>query len=137
MDRSHDGLTDVPRGTPVWFTLAARALPLGILAQFLSAGVALFGDSSLWGAHGAVGGTLSLLVLALLGGAIAIPRLRGLGWWAGLNGLLYLSQVALAAVATPLALSLHPVNGALLLTTSLVLLAKVERRRADRPQQAA
>jgi hypothetical protein len=133
MDRSHDAFTDVPRGAPVWFTLAARALPLGILAQFLSAGVALFGDSSLWGAHMAVGGALSLPVLALLGGAIAIPRLRGLGWWAGLGGLLYVSQVALAAAATPLPLSLHPLNGALLLTTSLVLLAKVESRRADQP----
>lgn len=101
MDRWHDALTDVPRGAPLWFTLAARALPLGILAQFLSAGVALFGDPSLWGAHGAVGGALSLPVLALLGGAIAILRLRGLGWWAGLSGLLYLSQVALAAAAAP------------------------------------
>ena len=80
MDRSDDGLTDSPRGTPVWFTLAARALPLGILAQFLSAGVALFGDRLLWRAHGAVGGALLLPVLALLGGASAIPRLRGLGW---------------------------------------------------------
>jgi hypothetical protein len=43
------------------------------LAQFLSAGVASFGDSLLWGAHSAVGGALSLPLLALLGAAIAIP----------------------------------------------------------------
>jgi hypothetical protein len=31
------------------------------------------------------------------------------------------------------ALALHPFNGALLLTSALVLLAKVERRRAHQP----
>jgi hypothetical protein len=46
--------------------------------------------------------------------------------------LLYLAQIALAASANPLPLSLHPVNGALLLTASLILLAKVERRRDRR-----
>ncbi|GGH63723.1 hypothetical protein GCM10011341_39070 [Frigidibacter albus] len=128
----HDTFTDLARGTPVWFTLSAWALPLGLLAQFLSAGIALFRDGGMWGLHGAVGGALSLPVLALLAGALCIPRLRGFGWWAGLTAFLYLTQIALAAGAGPL-LALHPANGALLLTSSLILLAKVERRRGARP----
>lgn len=50
---------------------------------------------------------------------------------------LYLIQIALAAKVDPLPLSLYPFNGALLLTASLVLLAKVERRRGQTlPMQA-
>lgn len=134
MDKTHDTFTDLPRGTPGWFTLSARLLPLGLLAQFLSAGTALFHDGALWGLHGAVGGALSLPVFALLGGALLLQRLNGFGWWAGLTTLLYLGQIAL--VAAPM-LSLHPMNGALLLTASLVLLAKVERRRAQLPAPGA
>lgn len=136
----HDTFTDLGAGTPVWFTLAARALPLGLLAQFLSAGVALFRDGEVWLLHAAVGGALSLPVLGLAGGALFVRRLRGFGWWAGLTLVLYLVQVALAAGANPSLLSLHPFNASLLLTASLVLLAKVERRRhqsAGRPAAPA
>ncbi len=131
MEKSHDTFADLSRGTPVWFTLSARLLPLGLFTQFLSAGSALFHDQSLWGLHGAVGGALSAPVLTLLAGAVLVPRLRGFGWWAGLTFLFYLIQIWLAVGANPLGLSLHPVNGALLLTASLILLAKVERRRAQ------
>lgn len=131
MEKSHDTFADLSRGTPFWFTLSARVLPLGLLTQFLSAGSALFRDQTLWGLHGAVGGALSVPVLALLAGAVFIPRLRGFGWWAGLTCLLYVTQIGLASGGSPLPLSLHPMNGALLLTASLVLLAKVERRRAQ------
>ena len=131
MEKTHDTFTDLGAGTPVWFSLAARALPVGILAQFLSAGAALFRDGGLWGLHAALGGALSLPTLALVGGALFLRRLNGFGWWAGLTFALYLTQVALAAGANPLPLSLHPFNGALQLTASLILLAKVERRRAQ------
>ena len=131
MAKIHDTFADLAQGTPVWFTLAARILPIGLFAQFLSAGSALFRDQSLWGLHGGMGGALSVPVLALLAGALVLPRLRGFGWWAGLTCLLYLTQVALAAGGSPLPLSLHPMNGALLLAASLILLAKVERRRAQ------
>jgi hypothetical protein len=123
--------SDLGRGTPGWFTVSAWILPGGIMSQFLSAGVALFHDSGLWGLHAALGGALSLPVIALLAGTLVVPRLRGFSWWAGLTCLLYFAQVALAAAALPLPLSLHAFNGALLLTASLVLLAKVERRRAQ------
>lgn len=131
MAKMHDTFTDLDAGTPVWFTLAARALPLGLFAQFLSAGTALFRDGEIWALHGAVGGALSLPVLALTAGALLLRRLRGFGWWAGLTLALYLTQVALAAGTQPLPLSFHPFNAALLLTASLVLLAKIERRRAQ------
>ncbi len=133
MEKSHDTFADLSRSTPVWFTLSTRLLPLGLLTQFLSAGSALFHDQSLWDLHGAVGGTLSVPVLALLAGAVLIPRLRGFGWWAGLTCLLYVAQIWFASGGSPLGLSLHPMNGALLLTASLILLAKVERCRAQTP----
>jgi hypothetical protein len=131
MTTTHDTFTELPRGTPLWFTLSAWALPVGLFTQFLSAGTALFRDQTMWALHGTIGVTLSIPVLVLLGGAVFIPRLRGFGWWAGLTCLLYLTQIALALGANPLPLSLHPMNGALLLTASLILLAKVERRRAQ------
>ncbi|MCG7624982.1 DUF6220 domain-containing protein [Epibacterium sp. Ofav1-8] len=81
--------------------------------------------------HAALGGALSFPALALDGGSLFLRRLNGFGWWGGLTFALYLTQIALAAGANPLPLSLHPFNGALLLTASLILLAKVERRRAQ------
>ena len=122
--------------------LSSRALPststtstlqffAAAAISFLSAGTALFRDGGFWEAHASVGVLLALPALALAGGALSISRLRGFGWWAGLVFLLYLVQVVLAAGSQPLPLSFHPVNGALLLTASLVLQAKVERRRAQ------
>lgn len=128
MKTSHDTFTELDRGTPGWFRFSARFLPVGILGQFLSAGGALFHEGSLWGLHAAAGGILALPAIALLVGALSVPRLRGFGWWASLIFLIYLIQVALAVETTPLPLSVHPFNGALLLSASLVLLAKVERR---------
>jgi hypothetical protein len=131
MERTHDTFTDLHLGTPGWLTFSARLLPIGIVGQFLSAGTALFRDTEWWGLHAGLGGALSLPVVALVAAALFVRRLRGFSWWAGLIFLLYLVQVALAAGAAPLALSLHPLNGALLLSASLIFLAKVERRRAQ------
>jgi hypothetical protein len=82
-----------------------------------------------WDLHAIVGVTVGLPVLVLAGGALGLARLRGFGWWAGLTLILYLTQVGLATADTG-ALAFHPFTGALLLTSALVLLAKVERRRA-------
>ncbi len=130
MEKTHDTFADLGSGTPLWFTFSGRVLPLGLLGQFLSAGTALFRDGELWGMHTALGRALSLPAIVLLGGALFLPRLNGFGWWAGLTFALYLAQVALAAWANPLPLSLHPLNGALLLCANLILLARIERRRA-------
>lgn len=124
----HDTLHDLEHGTPALFIWSARALPAFLGAQFLLAGQALFGGMS-WDLHGLVGAIVGLPALVLAGGAVALSRLRGFGWWAGLTLILYVAQVWLA-MADAGGLALHPFNGALLLTAALVLLAKVERRRA-------
>jgi hypothetical protein len=128
---NHDTLRDLEHGTPALFLWSARAVPALLGAQFLLAGLALFGGMS-WDLHASVGVVVGLPVLVLAGGALGLVRLRGFGWWAGLTLILYLTQVGLAMADTG-ALALHPFNGALLLTSALVLLAKVERRRAHQP----
>lgn len=128
MDKIHDTLFDLGRGTPSWFIFAARILPVSILSQFLSAGFALFGENSLWRLHAATGGALSFSVFVLFISALLIPRLRGFRWWGGLTVVLYVMQVILVAGAIPYFLALHPFNGALLLGAGSILLFKVERR---------
>ncbi|MBX9452466.1 MAG: hypothetical protein KL801_11615 [Mesorhizobium sp.] len=131
MDNTHDTFADLNLGTPGWFTVLAWLMPLGLFAQFASAGLGLFLNPDLIGLHASMGFTLSLPTAGLLAGALVVRRLRSFGWWAGLVVALYIAQVSLAATGAPLPLSLHPANAALLLTASLVLLAKVERRRAQ------
>lgn len=131
MDKQHDTFIDLHLGTPTWFTLLARLLPVALFVQFVTAGLGLFFDAQLIGLHMALGFTLALPPLGLLAGALLVPRLRGFAWWASVLFLLYLVQVALAAGGNPLPMSLHPANGALLLAASLVLLFKVERRRSQ------
>ena len=131
MKKRHDTFNDLHLGTPFWFTLLARLLPVALFAQFVTAGLGLFLDTQLIGLHMALGFILALPPLGLLAGALMVSRLRGFGWWAGTLLLLYLVQIALAAGGNPLPMSLHPANGALLLAASLVLLFKVERRRAQ------
>jgi hypothetical protein len=124
----HDTLADLGRGTPAPFTAAAFSLPALLALQFLLAGQALFARLS-WELHGALGGAIAIPVFTLLCYALAVPRLRGFGWWAGVLAILYAFQLALAA-SGPGALAIHPFNAALLLTASVVFLFKVERRRS-------
>lgn len=125
---NHDTFRDLSSGTPAPFIVAARSLPVGLGLQFLLAGQALYGGIG-WEAHVTVGGIISLPFLGLAGYALLVPRLRGFAWWAGSLLVLYLVQVGLAATGGA-ALAFHPFNAALLLTASLVLLFKVERRNA-------
>lgn len=129
-DTTHDTLTDLALGTPALFTLAARSLPPLVGVQFLLAGGALFSGLP-WAMHGMLGGIIGLPVVVLAGYALALPRLRGFGWWAAALVILYVGQLALASSGAAL-LAFHPFNAALFLTASLVLLFKVERRRAAR-----
>lgn len=126
-DNTHDTFVDLAAGTPMVFVLAARSLPVLLMAQFLLAGQALFAGMG-WGAHFAVGAITLLPVAALAGYAAFVTRLRGFGWWAGIVFVLYVTQVALAAAGTT-ALGFHPFNAALMLAASLILLFKVERRK--------
>jgi hypothetical protein len=110
----HDALRNLERGTPLWFTISGWLVPAGVLAQFLLAGLAQFGGGD-FSTHAMFGSLLALPVLVLLLGALSVGRLRGFGWWAGV-----------ARHSLPH----HPVNGALVLVASLILRAKIERRRA-------
>ncbi|ETX26970.1 DUF6220 domain-containing protein [Roseivivax isoporae] len=127
---THDTLVDLDRGTPRPFIAAAFSLPALIGLQFIVAGQALFGSLS-WEPHGTLGGLIGIWVLAILGYSLVLPRLRGFGWWTGVLTLLYALQLALAS-SGPAALAFHPFNAGLLLTASLVLVVKVERRRSFR-----
>lgn len=131
MEKSRNTFAAAHAGTtPQWFVFLARLLPVGIFAQFLSAGFGLFLDPDLLGVHAGLGIALSLPAIGLAAGALLVPGLHAMRPWAGLVLLLYLVQVGLAAGAAPVPLALHPANGALLLGASLFLLARVERRRA-------
>lgn len=129
MKEVHDTLRDLERGTPFWFIASGWLVPAGTLAQFLLAGQALFGGGD-FSTHAILGSLLALPMLVLLVGALSVGRLRGFGWWAGLLAVLTLLQFVLAGGDGSQLLAYHPVNGALVLVASLVLLAKIERRRA-------
>lgn len=125
---THDTLADLGLGTPAPFIAAAYSLPALLALQFLLAGQALFGGLP-WDLHGALGGAIAVPVFMLFCSALSVRRLRGFAWWAAVLAILYGVQLALAS-SGPRALAIHPFNAALLLTASLVLLLKVERRRS-------
>lgn len=127
---THDTLADLGLGTPAPFTVAALSLPALLAFQFLLAGQALFGGLS-WDLHGALGGFIGIPVFTLVFYSLSMQRLRGFGWWAGVIGILYALQLALAASGAG-ALAIHPFNAALLLSASLIFLFKVFRRRSAR-----
>jgi Family of unknown function (DUF6220) len=130
---THDTLHDLGRGAPAPFIAAAYSLPALLGLQFLLAGQALFAGLS-WDLHGALGGAIVVPVFTVLCYSLAMPRLRGFGWWAGVLAILYGVQLALAS-SGPSALAFHPFNAALLLTASLVFLFKVERRRSAQTEK--
>ena len=119
--------------TSVWFTVLAWIVPVGIFVQFLNAGLGLFFNKQLLVPHSVIGKSLSLPVVGLLVSALLIPRLRSFLWRAVAVLALYLVQVGLAIGSTPMLLSLHPANAALLLMASLLLLVRIEHRRTAAP----
>jgi hypothetical protein len=124
---THDTFRRLDLGTPVFFTLTARFLP-GLLAiQFLLVGQPLSGNL-LGDIHDLIDNVVAFQVLVIAGYALFVSRLRGFGWWACVIVLTYLAQFALPA-SGPVALVFQTFNAALLLSASLVLLFKIERRR--------
>lgn len=119
---------------PFWYGQAARAVPVGILLQYLLAGLGLFHDGQFWNWHGGLGLLLLLPIAAMALAAWLGRAARPLRWWAGLLAALYLAQVVLIVAGqssgSGILQALHPFNGGLMLAVSLVLLAKVERNRA-------
>jgi hypothetical protein len=122
------------RVLPFWYLQAARAVPVGILAQYLLAGLALFHDGLFWGWHGGLGMLLLLPIGAMALAAWLGGRMRPLRWWAGLLAVLYVLQIVLIVIGqnfgSGLLQALHPFNGGLMLVASLVIVAKAERNRA-------
>ncbi|WP_035267031.1 DUF6220 domain-containing protein [Ahrensia sp. 13_GOM-1096m] len=128
IENLHDTLIASKRGTPKLFIASGLAIPLGLGVQFLLAGHALFAQAT-WDAHIMFGALLSIPILLQFSYAAIVPHLRGFIWWASAVLVLYLIQIMLAAGGTA-TLAYHPFNAALLLTASLIMLFKVERRRA-------
>ncbi|WP_181703666.1 DUF6220 domain-containing protein [Chthonobacter albigriseus] len=100
-------------------TTAARVTPLGVMGQFLFAGLALFHDAAFWAFHGALGGLLALPIGIVLFAAYRQERHRTLLRPAGLLAVAYLVQLTLAGLgqATDIGalLALHLVNAGLVL----------------------
>lgn len=124
-----------PQGrAPFWFLQTVRAVPAGILLQYLLAGLGLFHDGLFLGWHSGVGMSLLLPIAAMAVAAWFGRQARPLRWWAGLLAVLYGIQIGLIVVGqnsgSGILQALHPFNGGLMLVVSLVLLAKVERKRA-------
>lgn len=122
------------RLAPLWYLHAARAVPVGILGQYLLAGLALFQDGAFWAGHGGLGTLLSLPIAAMALASWFGKAARPLRWWAGLLAGLYVLQIVLIVtgqtIGSGLLQALHPFNGGVMLVVALVLVAKVERSRA-------
>lgn len=125
---THDTFVALERGTPALFVWSARLLPVALAGQFFIAGQSLFAGLP-WSIHGMVGGMAGVPIVIMAIMACAISYLRGFAWWACGALALYGVQIVLATGDATM-LALHPFNASLLLITALVLLAKIERRRA-------
>lgn len=119
---------------PFWFLLTVRVVPAGILLQYLLAGLGLFHDGLFLGWHSGLGMFLLLPIAAMAVAAWFGRQARSPRWWAGLLAILYGLQIGLIVVGqnsgSGILQALHPFNGGLMLVVSLVLLAKVEHKRA-------
>ncbi|MGI6852182.1 DUF6220 domain-containing protein [Mesorhizobium sp. 1B3] len=112
---------------PRWFVLSAATVPLGILGQFMLAGLSLSVDLRFQGMHD----TLGFLLAVPIGVVATAPFLRNevkaLRHWTGLLGILYLLQIVLAAAGSGLAQAVHVLNAGLLLVVAPVVVAKIAR----------
>jgi hypothetical protein len=109
-------------------------VPLGVLAQAVLAGQALFSDPQLFGLHGGVGH--GVLLLALLTAVLAwVERVgRGTALVASLSVLLLIGQTGLGYAGRrsglALASSLHvPLGTVVLATTTVVAVALTQQLR--------
>lgn len=120
--------TPAVRPTPRYLKVLACLVALMVLAQFLTAGLSLFVNSSMWACHTGAGLALGLPVIALLVASFVDLGARRLRWWTIAAATAWLLQVALIVFARKLDLfllqGLHPFDGALLmiLSTGLIFL---------------
>ena len=99
--------------TPLFFHIAAWAVPVLVLGQFAMLAV--------------------VPVAVLVIGALVSARARALRWWTGLLALLYATPLIIWIVrpdgAQSLSKDIHPVFVALIVLGSIALLAKIYTRR--------
>lgn len=112
---------------PGWVIWTAWIVVIGLLGQFLLAGLALFTVFAGWGAHRALGMALLLPILTVLVTSFWTQAARPLRWWGLVLSVLYLVQVMLAAVELEGVKALHVFNAPLVLLAATVLLVKIER----------
>lgn len=112
---------------PGWVIWTAWVVMIGLLGQFLLAGLALFTVFAGWGAHRALGVALLLPILAVLVTSFWTQAARPLRWWGLVLAGFYLVQVTLAAVALEGLKALHVFNAPLVLLAAMALLVKIER----------
>ncbi|MFD2263986.1 DUF6220 domain-containing protein [Lacibacterium aquatile] len=112
-------------------SLLAWSVPLLLLGQFLTVGLATFHDAALWGAHIALGSTIGLPVLILAILPWLMPQARPVRWWTLALLTIFLIQIGLAGAAESgltLLAALHPVNAIVLMGTAVIVAMKLYRR---------
>lgn len=116
--------------------LAARSIPLIIVAQFLLAGLSMFQDAAIWEGHGVLGFVAFVPIAAVLIATLTRPSVRPLRWWAMVLALLYALQiiwiVAGQMSGSGMLMAMHPFNASLLLIAALVIVAKLKRSHSPR-----
>lgn len=116
---------------PRFVMLAARSIPIIIVAQFLLVGLSMFQDAAIWEWHSVLGFVLLVPVTTILIATLTRRGVQPLRWWAMMLALLYALQivwvVAGQASGSGMLMAMHPFNASLLLIASLVIVAKIER----------
>lgn len=123
LDRS---LWKSAKQVPGWVIWTAWVAVIGLLGQFLLAGLALFTGLADWGAHRALGVALLFPILTLVATSFWTPAARPLRWWGSVLAGLYLLQVMLATAELEGLKALHVLNAPLVLLAAVVLLVKIE-----------
>lgn len=131
MSVANTSIDHTQRMAPGWFVLAARLVPVGIVGQFLLAGLSLFVDAEIWGVHGMLGTALVFAIGVTAIAPFARSDIRPLRHWGAALGFLYILQIAFIATAenfsSGLLQALHVFNAGLLLVAASVIVAKIER----------
>lgn len=127
--------TSFSRGTPApgYFQALALSVPVLIGLQLFLAGLAIFSDGVAWEWHKALGGGIGVVILAMLGLAIARPAVRSYLLSTGLLFVLYCLQFVWLELGEALGSgtlqALHPANALLINIASLFTAERTLGRR--------
>ncbi|MGV8939465.1 MAG: DUF6220 domain-containing protein [Allorhizobium sp.] len=116
--------------------ILSLVLAAGICGQVFLAGLSIFSDAALWQYHRAVGGGLSLVIIALLALSVTMSSARRYRRQSIALFALYCLQVALVGLGrgldVPFLSALHPLNGLLLMGAAVELVRQTFGRRNRR-----